>query len=110
MALPADPALIPTAIAQQRMEPRLHDQVRLADRRPRPRPPAAPGRPFPRLIVWGRQDALVPVAYAEEFGRSIAGSQVEMIDDCGHVMQADQPERDLDGDQQVPGRLTAADG
>jgi pimeloyl-ACP methyl ester carboxylesterase len=23
----------------------------------------------------------------------IAGSQVELIDDCGHVLQADQPER-----------------
>jgi pimeloyl-ACP methyl ester carboxylesterase len=46
----------------------------------------------PTRVAWGRQDALVPVAYAAEFGRSIAGSQVEIIDDCGHVMQADQPE------------------
>ena len=27
------------------------------------------------------------------FGGRIAGSQVEVIDDCGHVVQADQPER-----------------
>ena len=47
----------------------------------------------PTLIVWGREDALVPVAYAKEFGSRIAGSQVEVIDDCGHVVQADQPER-----------------
>jgi pimeloyl-ACP methyl ester carboxylesterase len=47
----------------------------------------------PTLVVWGRQDALVPVAYAGEFGRRIVGSQVELIDDCGHVVQADQPER-----------------
>jgi pimeloyl-ACP methyl ester carboxylesterase len=33
------------------------------------------------------------VSYAQEFGRRIAGSQVEVIDDCGHVLQADQPER-----------------
>jgi len=31
----------------------------------------------PTLIVWGREDALVPVAYAKEFGGRIAGSQVE---------------------------------
>jgi pimeloyl-ACP methyl ester carboxylesterase len=31
------------------------------------------------------------VDYAAEFGRRIAGSQVEVIDDCGHVMQADEP-------------------
>jgi pimeloyl-ACP methyl ester carboxylesterase len=48
---------------------------------------------MPALVVWGRQDALVPVAYAEDFGRGIAGSQVVVIDDCGHAMAADQPER-----------------
>ena len=47
----------------------------------------------PTLIVWGREDALVPVAYAAEFGDRIAGSQVEVIDDCGHAVQADQPAR-----------------
>jgi len=47
----------------------------------------------PALVVWGRQDALVPVAYAEDFGRGIAGSQVVVIDDCGHAMAAEQPGR-----------------
>jgi len=47
----------------------------------------------PTLIVWGREDALVPVEYAKEFGSRIAGSRVEVLDDCGHVVQADQPER-----------------
>jgi pimeloyl-ACP methyl ester carboxylesterase len=47
----------------------------------------------PALVLWGRQDALIPVAYAAEFGDRIAGSQVEVIDDCGHVVQAEQPER-----------------
>lgn len=92
MALPADPALIPKVIAQgawnlgcttkfawpiadHGLDRRLH---RIG---------------VPTLIVWGREDALVPVAYAEEFGSRIAGSQVEVIDDCGHVHQADQPER-----------------
>jgi pimeloyl-ACP methyl ester carboxylesterase len=91
MALPDDPALIPAVIAQQAwnigcttkfawpimdlgLSRRLH---RVA---------------VPALVAWGRQDALVSVAYAADFGRSIAGSQVEIIDDCGHVMQADQPE------------------
>jgi len=47
----------------------------------------------PTLVVWGRDDALVPVAYAAEFGSRIRGSQVEVLDDCGHAVQADQPER-----------------
>jgi len=47
----------------------------------------------PTLVVWGREDALVPVAYAKEFGSRIAGSRVEVLDDCGHVVPVDQPER-----------------
>lgn len=44
----------------------------------------------PALIVWGRQDALVPVAYAEEFGRRIQGSSIKLIDRCGHIPQVEQ--------------------
>jgi pimeloyl-ACP methyl ester carboxylesterase len=33
------------------------------------------------------------VAYAKEFGSRIAGSQVEVIEDCRHVVQAHQPAR-----------------
>jgi len=47
----------------------------------------------PTLVVWGREDRLVPHLYAEEFGRRIPGSQVEVLGDCGHVVQADQPEQ-----------------
>jgi pimeloyl-ACP methyl ester carboxylesterase len=47
----------------------------------------------PTLVLWGREDALVPVAYADEFGSRIAGSRVEVIDDCGHAVLADQPAR-----------------
>jgi pimeloyl-ACP methyl ester carboxylesterase len=49
----------------------------------------------PTLIVWGKQDALVPSAYAEEFGRRIAGSRVEVLDECGHIPQVEQPEKTL---------------
>jgi pimeloyl-ACP methyl ester carboxylesterase len=91
LALPEDPDEIPTAIAQSTwnigcttkfawpiadhgLERRLH---RIS---------------APTLVLWGRDDALVPVAYAEQFGRRIAGSRVEVLEDCGHVLQADQPE------------------
>jgi pimeloyl-ACP methyl ester carboxylesterase len=49
----------------------------------------------PTLVAWGRQDALVSVVYAAEFDSRITGSQVKIIDDCGHVMQADQPQEVL---------------
>ena len=92
LALPDDPEQIPTAIAQgawnvgcttkfawpiadHGLARRLH---RIS---------------VPTLVLWGRDDALVPAVYAEEFGTRIGGSRVEVIDDCGHAMQADQPEQ-----------------
>ena len=91
-ALPADPEQVPAAIAQSTWNVGCATKFAwpiadhgLARRLHRIRVPA--------LVIWGRQDALVPVAYAEDFGRGIAGSQVEVIDDCGHAMTADQPER-----------------
>ena len=92
MALPADPGLIPKAIAQGAWN------VGCTTKFAWPIADHGLGRRLhrigvPTLIVWGREDALIPVAYAEEFGSRIAGSQVEVIDDCGHVHQADQPER-----------------
>jgi pimeloyl-ACP methyl ester carboxylesterase len=47
----------------------------------------------PTLVLWGRDDALVPAIYAQEFGSRIGGSRVEVLDDCGHALQGDQPER-----------------
>jgi pimeloyl-ACP methyl ester carboxylesterase len=47
----------------------------------------------PTLVLWGRDDALVPVSYADAFGRGIANSSLEVLDDCGHVIQAEQPEQ-----------------
>jgi pimeloyl-ACP methyl ester carboxylesterase len=49
----------------------------------------------PTLIVWGKDDRLISSAYAEEFGRRIAGSRVEVLDDCGHIPQLEQPEKTL---------------
>jgi len=47
----------------------------------------------PTMVLWGKQDRLVPVRYAEEFGRRIPRSKVEIIDQAGHVFPAEYPER-----------------
>jgi pimeloyl-ACP methyl ester carboxylesterase len=47
----------------------------------------------PTLIIWGRVDGVIPPAYAEEFGRRIAYSRIELIDAAGHVPHLEQPER-----------------
>jgi pimeloyl-ACP methyl ester carboxylesterase len=92
LALPADPEQIPKAIAQSTWN------IGCTTKFAWPIADHGLGRRLhrirvPTLIVWGREDALVPVAYAKEFGSRIAGSHVEVIDDCGHALQADQPER-----------------
>lgn len=52
----------------------------------------------PTLIVWGKQDQIVSVKYAEHFHKDIKGSQVIVYDSCGHVPMLERPldtERDI---------------
>ncbi len=49
----------------------------------------------PTLVVWGAQDALIPSVYADEFGSRIADARVEIIENCGHVPQAEKPDETL---------------
>jgi 2-hydroxy-6-oxonona-2,4-dienedioate hydrolase len=44
----------------------------------------------PTLIVWGREDGLTPLAIGERFNKEIAGSQMLIIDKCGHVPQLEK--------------------
>src|ERR1041385_9076340 len=39
----------------------------------------------PTLIVWGRQDGLVPLSEGERFHKDIAGSTMIVFDQCAHV-------------------------
>ena len=45
----------------------------------------------PTLIIWGRQDGLVPLAQGEHFNKDIAGSRLVVIDQCGHMPQIEKP-------------------
>ena len=45
----------------------------------------------PTLIIWGRQDGLVPLADGEHFNKDIAGSKLIVIDQCGHAPNAEKP-------------------
>lgn len=45
----------------------------------------------PTLIVWGRQDGLVPLADGEHFNKDIAGSKMIVLDQCGHVPNVEKP-------------------
>jgi pimeloyl-ACP methyl ester carboxylesterase len=47
----------------------------------------------PTLIIHGREDALVPVRDADEYGRLITDSQVVILDDTGHSPMLERPRR-----------------
>jgi len=48
---------------------------------------------LPTLILWGGQDRLIPPEAAQVFKRDIAGSELVMFDDLGHVPHEEQPQR-----------------
>jgi pimeloyl-ACP methyl ester carboxylesterase len=46
----------------------------------------------PTLLVWGKDDRLVPPLYADEFGRRLPGARVEILDQAGHLPHREQPQ------------------
>lgn len=53
------------------------------------------GVSVPTLVVWGQDDRIVPVEYAERFHADIAGSRVVILSGLGHVPQEEDPERSI---------------
>jgi len=47
----------------------------------------------PTLIVFGREDRVMPAVHGEEFARAIAGSRLELIERCGHIPHVEALER-----------------
>jgi 4,5:9,10-diseco-3-hydroxy-5,9,17-trioxoandrosta-1(10),2-diene-4-oate hydrolase len=46
---------------------------------------------LPSLVVWGRQDAIVPVADLEEVLVRLPHTEVVVIDRAGHLVQVERP-------------------
>ena len=44
----------------------------------------------PTLIIWGREDGLTPIAMGERFKKEIRGSELVVIEKCGHVPQLEK--------------------
>jgi len=45
----------------------------------------------PTLLVWGREDRLVPPVYAEEFTRRLPGARLQTVDGAGHAPHLEHP-------------------
>lgn len=50
----------------------------------------------PTLVMWGKQDQLLPVASGEKYAAGIAGARLVTFDKCGHVPAEEQTEGFLD--------------
>ena len=47
----------------------------------------------PTVIVWGAKDEFAPVGGAHRFHKQITGSRLVVLDDAGHYVMEDAPER-----------------
>jgi len=47
----------------------------------------------PTLVVWGRQDGLIPLAHGERYASRIPGARLAVIDKCGHLPVIEQPDK-----------------
>jgi pimeloyl-ACP methyl ester carboxylesterase len=50
----------------------------------------------PTLIVWGRQDRIVPLACGEVYQEVLQGSTLHVIDQCGHVPHREKTQEFLE--------------
>lgn len=48
---------------------------------------------IPSLIIWGEDDPVIPIKYADEFVSCIQDCRFYMMDNCGHTPYVDDPPR-----------------
>jgi pimeloyl-ACP methyl ester carboxylesterase len=46
----------------------------------------------PTLLLWGKDDRLVPPVYADEFTRRIPGARLQTVEGAGHAPHLEHPE------------------
>jgi pimeloyl-ACP methyl ester carboxylesterase len=46
----------------------------------------------PTLVVWGREDAIIPPSVGQRYARAIPGATAKVLDRCGHMPEMEQPE------------------
>jgi pimeloyl-ACP methyl ester carboxylesterase len=51
--------------------------------------------PTPTLIVWGKQDAIIPVECAQLYHKALPHATVKVIDNCGHSPAIEKPQEFL---------------
>ncbi|WP_372914871.1 alpha/beta fold hydrolase [Sandarakinorhabdus sp.] len=65
------------------------------------------GLAVPTLILWGREDKLIPVSVAAWFSQKIPGARVTILDGIGHIPMEEAPDRSLVPVLELLARTTA---
>jgi pimeloyl-ACP methyl ester carboxylesterase len=49
------------------------------------------GLATPTLIVWGREDRIVPLECGERYAKSLARARLEVVEGAGHLVEMEEP-------------------
>lgn len=55
-----------------------------------------PGIRIPAVLVWGRQDPVVPIGLGERLARTLPRARLEVLEECGHIPQEERPDEALE--------------
>ena len=61
----------------------------------------------PTLIVWGDKDRIVPLSTAKRYLAALPNAKLEVIKDCGHCVDLEQPEQARQARHALHRRLSA---
>ena len=45
----------------------------------------------PTLVVWGREDAIIPLNVCQLYERAIPGATAKIMESCGHMPEMEKP-------------------
>ena len=46
----------------------------------------------PALVVWGKEDAIIPIECGEMYAKLLPNATLKTIDNCGHKPQMEKPQ------------------
>ena len=44
------------------------------------------------LVIWGKNDKLIPLAHGQYYSEHIANTRLEIVDKCGHMLPFEKPD------------------
>jgi pimeloyl-ACP methyl ester carboxylesterase len=53
--------------------------------------PLLPGVQVPTLVVWGRDDRVVPLECGERYAKLLPRASLEVVESCGHAVDMEEP-------------------